>query len=143
MENATIHSLKRHRVSCFRAYIPWKNYKITVRKGDLILWGLRSLTCFTVTILLTASTGMTQLITPDDERYTQVAACRMITASQELLSPVYGPLAEQIVARAEAEELKKLFKKLQIETFRVEIPEPPNAEDVNYGIWIELRAPYD
>ena len=40
-----------------------------------------------------------------------------------------------------AGELKKLCEKLQIEKFRIEIPGPPNAEDVNYGIWIELRAP--
>jgi SAM-dependent methyltransferase len=228
------------------------------------------------------SAGVAQLITPANEKFTQAVAQRMITVSQELLSPVYEPLAEQIVAdydladksagigidlgsgpgnlilelcrhtrlhwinadinpyffahfyaeadkqgfahrvsaifadaqalpfrdnyadiivsrgsynfwedkqlafseimrvlkpggvayigrgfardmpvdiarsirakqsgiadydpRAEAKKLQKIFDKLQIETIRIEIPDPPNAEDLHYGIWIELRKPHD
>jgi len=44
----------------------------------------------------------------------------------------------------EANKLKEMFNTLQIESYRIELPEPPgNAEDLHYGIWIELRKPYD
>jgi len=38
------------------------------------------------------------LMTPSDEKYTEQSALGMIRAGREVLAPVYGPLAEQIVA---------------------------------------------
>jgi len=44
-------------------------------------------------------------------------------------------------AEAEVERLKRLFEQMKIESYRIEIPEPSGAEDLNYGIWIELQKP--
>ncbi len=42
---------------------------------------------------------------------------------------------------AEADRLEGIFRELQIDSYRIDIPEPAGADDLNYGIWIELRAP--
>lgn len=41
--------------------------------------------------------------------------------------------------QAEAGELEAIFAELNIEKYRIEIPDAPDGEDLNYGIWIELR----
>lgn len=42
---------------------------------------------------------------------------------------------------AEARRLKQMFDELGFESYRIEIPEPEEAGDLNYGIWIEIRVP--
>ncbi len=42
---------------------------------------------------------------------------------------------------AEAASLEAMFAELGIDTYRIEIPVPPDDPSLNYGIWIELRAP--
>lgn len=46
--------------------------------------------------------------------------------------PKYNPQAEVML-------LKEILNTLQIKSYRIERPVPPNSEGVNYGIWIELR----
>ena len=46
--------------------------------------------------------------------------------------PEYDP-------QAEAVQLKKIFEKLQIKSYRIERPVPPDSEGLNYGIWMEIR----
>jgi len=43
--------------------------------------------------------------------------------------------------QAETIRLEKIFRKLKIDTYRIETPTPAGADDLNYGIWFELRAP--
>jgi len=42
---------------------------------------------------------------------------------------------------AEAASLEAMFAELGIDTYRIETPVPPDDSSLNYGIWIELRAP--
>ncbi len=37
-------------------------------------------------------------------------------------------------------ELEKIFAKMGIGSYRIEMPEPAGADDVSYGIWIEIIA---
>ena len=46
--------------------------------------------------------------------------------------PEYDP-------QADAVQLKKIFEKLQIKSYRIERPVPPDSEGLNYGIWMEIR----
>lgn len=38
-----------------------------------------------------------------------------------------------------ADELSNIMKLLGIKNYRIDIPQPPSSENVNYGIWIEFR----
>lgn len=40
--------------------------------------------------------------------------------------------------QTEIAQLKEVLNTLQIKTYRIEHPVPPNSEGVNYGVWIEL-----
>lgn len=39
-----------------------------------------------------------------------------------------------------AEDLEQLFGKMRIDSYRIEMPEPAGADDISYGIWIEIIA---
>jgi len=41
----------------------------------------------------------------------------------------------------EVEDLHRIFRSLGIHSYRIETPEPENAEDLNYGIWMEIHKP--
>lgn len=43
--------------------------------------------------------------------------------------------------QAEANRLEAIFSKLKIDSYRIETPVPTGADDLNYGIWFELRVP--
>jgi len=46
--------------------------------------------------------------------------------------------------RAEmAAQLRGSLKRAGIRNFRIRIPKPPGAGDINYGIWVEFRKPAD
>ena len=38
-----------------------------------------------------------------------------------------------------AEEFHNIMDKLGIKGYRIDIPKPPDGENVNYGIWIEFH----
>ena len=42
---------------------------------------------------------------------------------------------------AHVKELVDLFEALGITAYNIELPAPPGGDDLNYGVWIELRAP--
>ena len=41
----------------------------------------------------------------------------------------------------EVRELKRIFNDLEIDSYRIEVPVPEGADDLHYGIWIELVKP--
>jgi len=49
--------------------------------------------------------------------------------------------AIQYDRQAEAEELRKIMKELDIQDFHVHTPPAPDGSDVNYGVWVEFRKP--
>jgi len=40
-----------------------------------------------------------------------------------------------------ADELRGFMKDLGIRDFRVEVPQPPGADGLNYGVWVEFHKP--
>ena len=60
-----------------------------------------------------------------------VDIARSIRSNQKNF-PDYDPQTEIM-------QLKEILNTLQIKSYRVEHPVPPNSDDVNYGIWMELR----
>ena len=40
-----------------------------------------------------------------------------------------------------ANELYNIMNELGIKDYRIDIPKPSGSENVNYGIWVELRKP--
>ena len=38
-----------------------------------------------------------------------------------------------------AEQFKTIMKDLNIKDFKIIIPKPAGAEDINYGIWLEFH----
>ena len=38
-----------------------------------------------------------------------------------------------------AEQFKAIMKELNIKDFKIIIPKPPGAEDINYGLWLEFH----
>ena len=42
-----------------------------------------------------------------------------------------------------ADELRQIMKALEIEEWKIHRPNPPGADNVNYGIWIEFHKPGD
>lgn len=40
-----------------------------------------------------------------------------------------------------ASEMESIMNELNIKNFKIIIPKPPGAEDINYGIWLEFHKP--
>lgn len=40
-----------------------------------------------------------------------------------------------------AQEIEDIMKELHIPKFRIEMPHPPDSDDVNYGVWVEFHKP--
>jgi len=43
--------------------------------------------------------------------------------------------------KKEADDLRRLLDDIGIPGYRIHLPDPPNGDDMNYGVWVEFRKP--